>query len=171
MSFVSSIVSWFISSFILSTHAGLRPKKCRACCVAVFFFAGCLPAHAVYQCQIDGTLTYTDLPCGGETAPVQRPPLHNDPASQSTGFSADSLRRVRAEIARLQRLREQRERQDQQIRDLAARGAAARERKCKSLALQLRWREEDLRDATLQEEKKARVRARRAAEKLAQECQ
>ena len=54
---------------------------------------------------------------------------------------------------------------------VAARGAAARERKCRSLSLQLRWREEDLRDATLKEDRKARVRARRAAEKLAQECQ
>ncbi len=171
MSVVSSFLSSFLSSFQSSIQAGLRSEKCLARCVAVFFFTACLPAHAVYQCRIDGTLTYTDLPCSGESLPVQRPPPHSAPASESRSTSGDSLRQERAEIARLQRLREQRERQDQQIRDLAARGAAARERKCKSLALQLRWREEDLRDATLQEEKKARVRARRAAEKLAQECQ
>ena len=124
-----------------------------------------VPSHAAYKCKIDGTLTYTDRPCGSEslTLPVA-------PASRG-GTSEDSLHRERTEIARLQRLREQRERQDQQIRDLAARGAAARERKCRSLSLQLRWREGDLRDATLKEEHKARVRARRAAEKLAQECQ
>ena len=70
-----------------------------------------------------------------------------------------------------QQIREQRERQDKQIRDLSARGAAARERKCKSLALQLKWREEDLREAPLNEQAKARKMARRAAEKYRNDCQ
>ena len=132
----------------------------------LLLFTLCLPAQAIYQCRIDGSLTYTDRPCGSESRIVPvAPPSHG------SRLSADVLRHEKTEITRLQRLREQRERQDQQIRDLAARGAAARERKCQSMALQLRWREEDLRDATLQEAKKARVRARRAAEKLAQECQ
>jgi len=111
-------------------------------------------------------MTYTDRPCGTQTLT-----LHADTSPRSSGSPDDSLRHEKAEIARLQKLREQRERQEQLIRDLAARGAAAQERKCKSLALQLRWREEDLRDANLKEARKARVRARRAAEKLAQECQ
>ncbi|MBM3337446.1 MAG: hypothetical protein FJY60_07165, partial [Betaproteobacteria bacterium] len=76
-----------------------------------------------------------------------------------------SLSREKKEVAKLQAIREQRERQDKQIRDLSARGAAARERKCKSLALQLKWREEDLRDAPLGSQEKARKMARRAAEK------
>lgn len=155
-----------MTSAVSAAYAGLLHARLVSHCAALLLLACCVPAQAVYKCRIDGTLTYTDRPCGNESVPLQSasPP-------QRSGSSADSLRHERAEIARLQRLREQRERQDQQIRDLAARGAAARERKCKSLALQLRWREEDLRDATLQEEKKARVRARRAAEKLAQECQ
>lgn len=140
--------------------------KLAAHCIPLLLFACCVPAHAVYKCRIGGTLTYTDQPCGNETLTLPDPSV---PAGSSP--SADSLHREKNEIARLQRLREQRERQDQQIRDLAARGAAARERKCKSLALQLRWRQEDLRDATLKEERKARVRARRAAEKLSAECQ
>lgn len=152
-----------VSAAPVAAACGRRLK----CCIPLLLFLCCLPAHAIYKCRIDGTLTYTDRPCAKEPLPLQ-----SAPTSQTGGLSsADSLRHERTEIARLQRLREQRERQDQQIRDLAARGAAARERKCKSLALQLRWREEDLRDATLQEERKARVRARRAAEKLAQECQ
>ncbi len=136
-------------------------------CIPLLLFTCCLPAQAVYKCRLDGTLTYSDLPCGSDILTLQ-----NTPASQRQSTTPeDSLRHEKSEIARLQRFREQRERQDQQIRDLAARGAATRERKCKSLSLQLRWREEDLRNATLQEERKARVRARRAAEKLAQECQ
>ncbi len=147
----------------------MTPALSAGRCIALLVAIGCsLPAHAIYQCRINGTLTYSDLPCGNDALVLQNSPGPKNSGDSST--AADSLHRERAEIARLQRLREQRERQDQQIRDLAARGAAARERKCQSLALQLRWREEDLRDATLQEEKKARVRARRAAEKLAQEC-
>jgi hypothetical protein len=82
-----------------------------------------------------------------------------------------SLASEKKEVARLQALREQRERQEKQIRDLSARGAAARERKCKSLALQLKWREEDLREAPLNAQPKARKLARRAAEKYRTDCQ
>ena len=145
---------------------GVASMKLVARCVTFLLFICCPPGHAIYKCPIGGTVTYTDQPCGNEALAFPNPS-----APTVSSSSADSLRRERSEIARLQRLREQRERQDQQIRDLAARGAAARERKCKSLALQLRWRQEDLRDATLKEERKARVRARRAAEKLTEECQ
>jgi hypothetical protein len=93
------------------------------------------------------------------------------PSSPQTNTQERTFNNERAEINRLQKAREQRERQDQQIRDLSIRGAAAREHKCKTLALQLRWREEDLREAPLQSQHKARTRVRRAAEKYAMECQ
>ncbi|MFM8466250.1 MAG: hypothetical protein ACKOAO_01655 [Oxalobacteraceae bacterium] len=146
-------------------HLAVSAANLLNCLILPLLMACCVTAHATYKCKIDGALTYTDQPCGSESLTLPVAPISRG------GTSEDSLHRDRAEIARLQRLREQRERQDQQIRDLAARGAAARERKCKSLTLQLRWREEDVRDATLKEEPKARKRARRAAEKLAQECQ
>ncbi len=122
-----------------------------------------LSASAVYRCEQHGQAVYTDLPCDGRTLEV-------DPQPAPQRDSDDRLRRERTEAGRLQKLREQRERQDQQIRDLAARGAAARERKCRSLSLQLKWREEDLRIATLDKAEKARVRLRRAAEKFDAEC-
>lgn len=132
----------------------------------------CTPSHAIYKCQAQGSVTYSDRPCEGRPLDLPPPPPPSSSSSaKSDNSGSDALRREKSEVTRLQRIREQRERQDQQIRDLAARGAAARERKCKSLSLQLRWREEDLREANLQETKKARVRARRAAEKLAMECQ
>ncbi len=120
-------------------------------------------ALAVYRCESDGKIIYTDLPCNGTRLP---PP---DPAPRSTDDN-DALRRERSELAKLQKLREQRERQESQIRDLAARGAAAREKKCRALALQLKWREEDLREATVDKTRSARTRARRAAEKYQSEC-
>ena len=124
-------------------------------------------AHAVYKCMRNGEIIYTDKACdGGQLS------LPNSPTSESQRNNQnESLAKDRAEISRLQKFREQRERQEQQIRDLSARGAAARERKCKSLALQLRWREVDFREAPLHKQDKERVRVRRASEKYAMECQ
>ena len=137
---------------------------------AIFLSLTCTtpPAAAIYKCEQAGVLTYTDIPCDGQQLSV--------PASQKqreTGEKTEdkSLAREKKEVAKLQAIREQRERQDKQIRDLSARGAAARERKCKSLALQLKWREEDLREAPLNEQAKARKMARRAAEKYRNDCQ
>ena len=127
------------------------------------------PALAVYKCSAQGSLLYSDRPCDGHS--INMATSSPDHRRHPSPGPDNALARERAEIARLQKSREQRERQDQQIRDLYTRGAAARARKCSSLALQLRWREEDLREAPLQSEQKARVRARRAAEKYRLECQ
>ena len=124
-------------------------------------------AHAVYKCIRHGEVVYTDKACdGGQLSLPESPGSESQRNNQN-----ESLAKDRAEISRLQKFREQRDRQDQQIRDLSARGAAAREHKCKTLALQLRWREEDLREAPLHTQHKARTRVRRASEKLAMECQ
>ena len=124
-------------------------------------------AHAVYKCMRNGEIIYTDKACyGGQLSLAELPASESQRTNQN-----ESLAKDRAEILRLQKFREQRERQEQQIRDLSARGAAARERKCKSLALQLRWREEDFREAPLHKQDKERTRVRRASEKYAMECQ
>ena len=122
-----------------------------------------LSAFAVYRCEQNGKIIYTDFPCAGRELEITR-------AAAAPQADDDRLRRERGEVGRLQKLREQRERQDQQIRDLAARGAAAREKKCRSLALQVKWREEDLRETTLDKAQKARTRLRRAQEKYDSEC-
>jgi hypothetical protein len=133
-----------------------------------FFLTGLLllqplAAYAVYRCEFNGTISYSDLPCAGSQLDLSHEP--------STPHSDDhQTKNERSEVSRLQKLREQRERQDQQIRDLAARGAAARERKCRSLALQVKWREEDVRGVTLDKAHKAKIRLRRATEKFDSEC-
>lgn len=137
---------------------------------AIFLSLSCFtsPAAAIYKCEQAGVVTYTDVPCDGQQLSITVP----EKLRESEGRSDDkSLEREKKEVAKLQTIREQRERQDKQIRDLSARGAAARERKCKSLALQLKWREEDLRDAPLGSQDKARKMARRAAEKYRNDCQ
>ncbi len=125
------------------------------------------PAAAVHRCESGGKVSYSDLPCPGasrlninDAPPASRKPVETDASQQ----------RQAAELARLQQLRELRERQDQRIRDLAARGAAAREKKCRTLAMQRKWHEEDLRDASLKQEGNARKRLRRTEERYREEC-
>ncbi len=126
-----------------------------------------LPATAVHRCESDGKVSYSDLPCAGASTLN----IDHAPASARAAAPVDiHQQRQSAELARLQQLRELRERQDQRIRDLAARGAAAREKKCRTLALQLKWREEDLRDASLKQEADARKRLRRTQERYREEC-
>ena len=125
------------------------------------------PVHAVHRCNSGGSASYSDLPCPGATSLR----IDEAPAGSRTAGSPDASRqRQAAELARLQQLRELRERQDQRIRDLAARGAAAREKKCRTLAMQRKWREEDLRDASLKQEANARKRLRRTDERYRDEC-
>jgi hypothetical protein len=137
---------------------------------AIFLSLSCFtsPASAIYKCEQDDVITYTDIPCDGQELSVTVPQK-----SRSAEEKSDDklLAREKKEVEKLQAIREQRERQDKQIRDLSARGAAARERKRRSLALQLKWREEDLREAPLTEQAKARKMARRAAEKYRTDCQ
>ena len=150
----------------------MRTSTQRLACWISLALLSCLlltsySAHAIYKCMRHGDIIYTDKACDG--AQLSLPEL---PASESQRSNQnESLAKDRAEISRLQKFREQRERQEQQIRDLSARGAAAREHKCKTLALQVRWREEDLREAPLHTQQKARTRVRRASEKYAMECQ
>ncbi len=131
---------------------------------------------AAYRCERQGRVTYTDQRCERDAGTVERDigsfsaPTRASPSPAGDGGDDRQSRRERAEVARLQALREQRERQEQQIRDLANRGAAARERKCRALALQRKWREEDLREAPLEKAAKARTRLRRATEKYDTEC-
>jgi len=124
---------------------------------------GSVSAHAVYRCESQATVSYSDLPYNGHQLELSSQPA-------ATSRDDDAMKHERSEVSRLQKLREQRERQDQQIRDLAARGAAARERKCRSLALQVKWRQEDVRESTLDKAQKAKVRLRRAEEKFNSEC-
>ncbi len=133
---------------------------------ALMLLMSARPSFAVYRCDADGKISYSDRPCrDAATMPIDAPQ-----ASRNRPNADQQQTRQAAELARLQQLRELRERQDQRIRDLAARGAAARDKKCRALALQLRWREEDVRDAPLEKEARARKQLRRTEERYRDAC-
>lgn len=126
-----------------------------------------LPAFAVQRCEAGGKVSYSDLPCpGASTLSIDAAP----PAAPDAAAADVARQRQAAELSRLQQLRELRERQDQRIRDLAARGAAARDKQCRTLAIQQKWREEDVRDASLKQAANARKRLRRAEERYREAC-
>lgn len=152
---------------MLLSIADLTPWPMRWPMATAFALLIMLPAHAVHRCDAGGATSYTDLPCpGATTVRTDEAPSGPRPANSPE----TSQQRQAAELARLQQLRELRERQDQRLRDLAARGAAAREKKCRTLAMQRKWREEDLRDASLRQEANARKRLRRTEERYRDEC-
>ena len=130
-----------------------------------FFLLHAPSSFAVYKCTDHGSVIYSDQPCHGQQSTLSEPP-----SSHATVTQQASLAREQAEIKRLQTLREQRERQDQHYRNMALRGQAAKEKKCRALALQSKWKEEDARSAVFNAQVKARRNARRALEKYDSEC-
>lgn len=132
-------------------------------CLPALLVFHSLPASAVYKCEQSGKLTYSDVPCGG---------MQKEMSAPTTATSNHEAEMIRAqnELRRLQNSREQKERQDQQFRNLALRGQVARQKKCRALALQSKWKQEDAHLAPLASQTKTRRIARRAEEKYQSEC-
>ena len=130
--------------------------------LSLFFF---IPAHAVYKCTSpDSSITYSDQPCNGQEIKIEHQQASSEPENEKR------LVKEQAELTRLQNLRELRERQDQQYRQMNLRGHAAKQKKCRALELQKKWKEEDVNIALPPAQAKARRAARRATEKYQMEC-
>ena len=125
------------------------------------------PVLAVYKCAADGKISYSDLPClNGRTLDTL-----DANAAAETGDSQQRLAADKAEALRLEQARHQREDQEQRAQHQAARAAASQRKKCQSLALTRRWAEEDARQAAGKSVEKARIKARRSAEKYVLTCE
>lgn len=139
----------------------LRPALLACLPVLLVFFS--LPAFAVYKCEQSEKLTYSDVPCTGQQQEM--------PSSATVASNHEAeMSRAQNELRRLQNSREQKERQDQQFRNLALRGQVARQKKCRALALQSKWKQEDAHLAPLSSQTRTRRLARRAEEKYQSEC-
>ena len=140
----------------------LLPSLFLSLLLLLFFYT---PAHAVYKCALPGSsITYSDQPCNGQELTLE----NAKPSSESA--NEKRLAKEQAELTRLQNLRELRERQDQQYRQMTLRGHAAKQKKCRALELQKKWKEEDVTIALPPAQTKARLAARRANEKYQMEC-
>lgn len=124
------------------------------------------PALAVYKCEIDGKVVYRDSPCaGGKELDIDAAPAKNGSVS-----TQEQLARDKAKAARLESERHRREAREAREQNLAARRAAARQKKCDSLALRTKWAEDDAIKASGKAAERARIKARHAAEKYELEC-
>ena len=134
----------------------------------VLLLAGCaVTAHAqVYKCTVDGKVTYSQNPCERGDERVLTVP----DAPAASPESARELERMRRAGEQLEKERVVRETAQERIDTSANRAAATRRQRCDKLRLQAKWAEEDVRRAQPQAQEAARLKARRAADRIAVEC-
>ena len=127
------------------------------------------PASAVFKCDQNGKVTYSDQACpdGQGSMMTLRPTTTTDAMQQARQRAREEKLAVEKfeKTAQLDALREQAARRQQ------ARTLAAHQRLCATLAQQKKWREEDSLHASQKSSEKARRNAQRAAEKYAAQCQ
>jgi hypothetical protein len=124
-----------------------------------------MPAFAIYKCEVDGKIAYSDAPCaGGQTIDV------GNTASGNAAQSRHELVQQKAELKRLESARHKQENQQAKLRRTAARTDAAKQKKCASLARRKKWADEDAAMAAGKPAEKARRKARRAQEAYQDEC-
>ncbi len=127
-------------------------------------------AHAqdIHKCVVGGQVSYSDLPCPANASSASTLTRPSAPASDPQ--AAAKLARARKESAALEKTRLARDEREAKLDARAAQVAATQERKCGKLRLNRQWAEDDARRATAATIDSARLKARRAAELLAMEC-
>lgn len=129
------------------------------------FVAASGTAQAVYKCESDGKVSYSDTPCAGG----KKLDVADAPATEA----ADARRRAaqeKRELARLEEARRKQQLQDERDRKKAAHARTSLERKCASLERRRKWAAEDAASAAGKSADKAKRKARRAEETFDAEC-
>jgi hypothetical protein len=130
-----------------------------------------LPAWAVYKCESNGQVTYSDAACANskpvvidDTRGVKNPAPVAAAKDKAVQQRLDKSRA--AEDKRLTRQRENQERAEARAKLVAEK----QKRKCAQLAQRKAWAEDDLRNAPVKTMEKARRKSQRAAENYRAEC-
>jgi hypothetical protein len=130
-----------------------------------------LPAWAVYKCDNDGQVTYSDAACAnGKTVAIDDARGVKSPAPVAAAKDKAAQQRLdksrAAEDKRVSRQRDKQEREEARTRLVAEK----LKRKCAQLAQRKAWAEDDLRNAPVKTMEKARRKSQRAAENYRAEC-
>ncbi|MFJ9450030.1 MULTISPECIES: DUF4124 domain-containing protein [unclassified Herbaspirillum] len=130
-----------------------------------------LPAWAVYKCDSDGKVTYSDAACAnGKSIAIDDTRGVKSPAPVAAAKDKAVQQRLdksrAAEEKRVSRQREKQEREDARAKLVAEK----QKRKCAQLAQRKAWAEEDLRNAPVKTMEKARRKSQRATENYRAEC-
>lgn len=129
------------------------------------FMAASAPSLAVYKCESGGKTIYSDTPCpnGRQLNIDGAPPGDAEAARKQAEREKTALRRIDAD-------RRKQEAQDEKQQRRVAHANAARQKKCKALAMRTKWADQDAAAATGKTAEKAKIKARRVAEQFETEC-
>jgi hypothetical protein len=125
-------------------------------------------AQTVYKCTVDGKVSYTQTPCPAGAASASELAVPAAPAQDPA--AAAELARQKKQAAALEKDRLKREAQQDRESERRADTARVHARKCAKLKLDQAAAEEEAKGVAIQNEARARARAKRAADNLALEC-
>jgi flagellar biosynthesis GTPase FlhF len=152
------------------------PQVLRVVSIALFvaltafaaFTARAVPAHALYKCEEKGRIAYRDEPCeGGKALNVQGEGIA---ATADRLAAQEQAARQKQALTHLEKERRQREALEEREMRKAAKAQASKHKKCRALALNRKWAEQDAAAAAGKSVDKARRNAARKAEKYEMEC-
>jgi len=129
-----------------------------------------MPAMAVYKCESQGRITYTDIPCG--TTQTALPPLPYAADAAAATQQAASERRQLAAIEKSQQAERVANDREQQ-RHKRDKTDIAHKKKCRLLELESKWSAEDAAAGSHTVSDKSQTlkkAARRKAERYEAEC-
>ncbi|RJF98879.1 DUF4124 domain-containing protein [Noviherbaspirillum saxi] len=143
----------------------MSPFVLRSTFIGALFLCLSNPALAVYRCEADGKVSYSDIAC-----PSAR---QLDIKASSAGPTPTDKKRLAEEkkfVERAEKARHKEEAAEEKARQRAARQRLAQDKKCDALARRQRWASEDVSAATQKSAEKARRKASRVNEQYEAEC-
>jgi hypothetical protein len=128
------------------------------------------PALAIYKCESNGKVTYSDEACRGGKVIELPEPTGKTLLSSDAASARRQVAHEKSEVKRLENERHKREAAEDKQQQRVARLHAVKQKKCASLAMRQKWSEEDAAAAIGKSAGKAKRRARRKAEQYENEC-
>jgi hypothetical protein len=126
-------------------------------------------AFAIYKCEVQGRIIYSDEKCvDGKTTAIET--ANTTVSAAALNEAAERSRREKDALRHLQSSRHKEEAAEEKARQKKLRASEALHKKCQTMAMKLKWSEEDAADATGKSAEKARRTALRHREKYRAEC-
>ena len=122
-----------------------------------------------YKCTINGVISFSQTPCPNGASTIANIPSGEVPAADYQ----DALKRNKKDTIALKKLEDARHKdelqREKEMKSIAAKNAQTTH-KCATLRANEKWAKEDLANATMKTEKKARIKLSRASEKTSLYC-
>lgn len=137
--------------------------------LASLLIAISLPALAIYKCEVNEKIIYSDARCAnGKSVDL------GEQAPQSTAADITKANEQNAQeknkLKQLETARHKREAEEEKQQHKIANATASKKKKCASLELKKKWSHEEMANATGKKRENAQRKARRLDEKFALEC-